>query len=506
MVDNKVSLFKNSVLGVISKVVDAAIKFITIPLLIGYYGKLDYGLIALSFSLNAYLRLLDLGINVGTIRFFSIWFKNNENEKIVLVSQTSIIFYGIIGTVNAFIFIFLGYYSDTLFKLELAQYESFRWMMYILAISSILNWVSFVFLQLLSAKEKFITIYTAELFRSILLVISAILAVYFKLSLPVYFLLFTISTLSVGFIYFMRLSDTGINPYLLIRPKWNTIAFKEVFHYSMAIFILGVFQLSARELRPILLTTFASDGLNSVTDFRILQTITGFIMVIGGVFMQLLLPIASRNSDQKGNFVNQKLAYKGTKYITIVLSYVVFIIVIFSKEILLLFLGPEYVYLSNNLIVWSVTILLFLHNSPVASMALASGKTKPLIYSTAIGAVISIIITIVLAPSFNVGAAVFGYFIYILIQMFFYYLYFIPKVLKLRSSIIFFKSFMPGILFTSVAAGITLLLSLLISDFSMQMEILIKMLFFTTIWIILIRIFVVKMEEVYSLIKNRDLF
>ena len=63
-------LFKGSALGIVSKVFDAAIKFITIPLLVGFFGKLDYGLIALAFSLNAYLRLMELGMNVGAIRFF----------------------------------------------------------------------------------------------------------------------------------------------------------------------------------------------------------------------------------------------------------------------------------------------------------------------------------------------------------------------------------------------------------------------------------------------------
>ena len=43
-------------------------------MLIGFFGKADYGLIALSFSLNAYLRLMELGMSTGAIRFFSIWF------------------------------------------------------------------------------------------------------------------------------------------------------------------------------------------------------------------------------------------------------------------------------------------------------------------------------------------------------------------------------------------------------------------------------------------------
>src|SRR5690606_35490023 len=66
-------IFSGSAWGIMAKILDAAAKFVTIPLLVGYYGKVDYGLIALAFSLNAYLRLMDLGMNVGSVRFFSMW-------------------------------------------------------------------------------------------------------------------------------------------------------------------------------------------------------------------------------------------------------------------------------------------------------------------------------------------------------------------------------------------------------------------------------------------------
>src|SRR5690606_41668064 len=66
-------IFSGSAWGIMAKILDAAAKFVTIPLLVGYYGKVDYGLIALAFSLNAYLRLMDLGMNVVSVRFFSMW-------------------------------------------------------------------------------------------------------------------------------------------------------------------------------------------------------------------------------------------------------------------------------------------------------------------------------------------------------------------------------------------------------------------------------------------------
>ena len=59
--------------GVISKVSEAAIKFFTIPLMLHYFGKDNYGILTLAISTNAYMGLLGLGINTGAVKYFSQW-------------------------------------------------------------------------------------------------------------------------------------------------------------------------------------------------------------------------------------------------------------------------------------------------------------------------------------------------------------------------------------------------------------------------------------------------
>src|SRR5690606_40773006 len=110
-------VFSGAVWGVLAKILDALAKFFTIPLLVGFYGKADYGLIALAFSLNAYLRLMDLGFNVGAVRFFSMWTADREWAKITNVSQSSIVFYGVLGLLTAAIFLSMSTYGKQLIDL-----------------------------------------------------------------------------------------------------------------------------------------------------------------------------------------------------------------------------------------------------------------------------------------------------------------------------------------------------------------------------------------------------
>ena len=46
-----------------SKFLSAAYAFVAVPILIGLYGKADYGLIGLALSINIYMTLLDLGFS-----------------------------------------------------------------------------------------------------------------------------------------------------------------------------------------------------------------------------------------------------------------------------------------------------------------------------------------------------------------------------------------------------------------------------------------------------------
>lgn len=447
--------------GIVSKVLDALAKFATIPMLVAHYGKADYALIALAFSLNAYLRLMDVGMNIGSIRFFSMWVSQSEIEKISAVSRSSMVFYGGIGIINAAIFVVIGLYGSHIFNLQADQAETFKWMMYILAFSTVFNWLSNVVSQLLMAHDELAWISKTATASSILNLVTAAVSISLDLSLALYFLLFTLSTLVVIPFNIFRLKVYRMKLSSLLQPHWDGSAFREILGYSLAIFAMGIFQFSADNLRPVLLGKFASQGITVLTEYRVIQTITMLVIAIGGVFLQVLLPSASKIYAENDSRKKETLVYTGTKYISIFLSFIVFLLIANSKTLLFLYMGEDYQDLWIWLSIWLVTVLLTMHNAPVSSFVLASGKTKPLIFSSAFGCIVSLPITVVLAKTYNVGAAVIGYFIYLLIQMVAYYAYYIPKILKLNSIRLLTRSFLPSLL----CGGLSVIVVYCISHF-----------------------------------------
>ena len=436
-------VFSGSVWGVLAKILDALAKFVTIPLLVGFYGKADYGLIALAFSLNAYLRLMDLGFNVGAVRFFSMWTADRKWEKIAAVSRSSIVFYGAIGLVNAAIFLTMSAYGQQLFNLTEAQLPLYRQMMVVLAFSTVLNWLSGVAIQLLSAMDELGFINRITAFSSVMNFAVALMAIQWHWGLITYFIGYTLATLMPIPFYVWRLKVFPVSRSSLLAPRWDGAAFREILLYSLAIFVMGLFQLTANNLRPLLLGKFA-DGVEVLTDYRVIQTIAMLIVAFGGVFMQVLLPSTSKAYAAGDHQRIERMVFNATKYISIFLSFMVFVLILNADDILLLYMGSDYSGLSLWLSLWLLTVLLSMHNTPVASLVLSTGKTRALVYSSAIACIVSLPITVVFAPSLQVGAAVVGYLVYMVLQIGFFYVYYIPKVLHLDGGRLFGRAFLPA--------------------------------------------------------------
>ncbi len=494
-------IFTGSAWGILAKIMDALAKFITIPLLVGYYGKADYGLIALAFSLNTYLRLMDMGMNIGSVRYFAKWESQSKYHKIARAARTSMVFYGVVGLLNATIFVAMASFGPSFFQITEDQVPVYKLMMYILAGSTVFNWLSNIVIQLLSAKDELGYVNRINSISIVLNFAVALIAIKFQWSLTLYFLFYTFSVLVVLPFNIYRLRVYPVSIASLLTPKWDTLAFKQIMSYSLAIFAMGIFQFSANELRPVLLAKYAS-GIEVLTDYRVIQTIAMLIMSFGSIFLQVLLPSASKIFAENNQAKMERMVFEATRYISIFLTLIVFALILNANKLLLVYMGEEYVHLGKWLIIWLLTLLLSIHNSPVASLILSSGKTRLLVYSAAIGCFASLPVTILLAEELGVGAAVIGYLVYMLIQISFYYLHYIPKVLMLNSRKIFFKGFFPSL----IGACFALFVAYYIGELWVISNTLLSMMVNSIVFLVAFMsyhlLFVIKMPEVVQVINK----
>ncbi len=428
----------------ISKVLNALLGFITVPLLLGYFGKAEYGILTLATACNGYMQLLDLGMNTGAVKFFSQWRAQGKTDLLNRVAHTNITFYILVALVNALLLVAIGLWGEGLFNITHSQFLQLRICLLIIALFSVMSWSAAAFNQLLVACQRIDFTMQMLCLQTLLKAVLVALVFIADLTLTEYFFWLTLVVAVLAVPYAVKCRSAGLIDNLKPGHAWKD--FRVVISFSLAIFALSLFQMTATQSRVIVLGIVSDDAASIAADFKILEVIPKFIIMLSGSFTAIFLPRASElvaGRDQAGMGV---FAYKWTR-LTSILSNVMCIPFIFAaSEALSAYVGVENSYLSQWLVLWCLTVLVQIHTTPGNSLVLAYGKTKVLVIVTAAACVLSIAINVVLYRRFGVGSAIIGYFVYVLILIGLHYLYFYRKLLNLSRRKMFSAFFWPTFL------------------------------------------------------------
>lgn len=422
-------------------IVNGVYGFISVPILIAYFGKSDYGLIGLAMSVNIYLRLMDLGFNSTNVRFFSNWLAKKELDKVRKLFQTSLAFYGSIGLLNALILLGISCFSSQLFHIQEEQGLILKHLFYILAISAFISWLTSCFDQLIKAHEYVGWMQKITLLPKLFQIGILGITVWCHLTIEWYYALTAFSMFLV--IPFAVHKIKNIAPYVSFTPFLDKRILKTILPYCLNIFSFGLFQFSINYLRPVFLGM--QGNIESVADYRILNGVITVVLMLGGAFMGVILPSASKVVALGDKEAQDRIAYDGTKYITVMLCFCCFGMMSVSKEMLQLYVGSDYLYLSVWLDLWLLTTLTA-HNQAISSLILSGSDIRAITYCTIVSSLIGLLACWFLIPIFDVGGTIIAYGIYGLIQVLFYYLFYWPKRMHIDSGKVFKYSFSPSVI------------------------------------------------------------
>lgn len=425
----------------ILNIVNAIYNFIAVPILIGYFGKEQYGLIGLAMSINVYMRLMDMGLNSTNVRFYSAWLAQKEYDKVRKSFQTSLSFYGCIGLVNAVILLIICAFSESIFNVTPEQNVILQHLLIILSVSAFCNWFSSCFDQLIKGTENVDWIQRRQLIPKFLQIFVLFATVFLHFSIEFYYILTCLATISIVPISVKKIKSEV--PFVGFIPRFDRLVFKEMLPYALNIFSFSLFQFSFYHLRPVFLGMQGTVG--SVADYRILNGVIMAVHMIGGAFMPVLLPSASKvraRNDMKSYY---RVAYDGTKYISILLCFCTFGMMSIGPDILTIYVGEEYLYLIPWFNLWLICNLVS-HNQAISSLILSGSDIRAISYNSAIASILGLVATWFLIPHYQIGGAVIGFAVYGTVQMLFYYLYYWPKKMQISSFRVFTQSFGPYLL------------------------------------------------------------
>lgn len=430
-------------------VVNAVYGFIAVPILISHFGKAEYGLIGLAMSVNVYMSLMDMGFNSTNVRFFSAWLAQKNYGRLLKGFQTSLSFYGTIGLINAVVLLIVAAFSGHIFNVTASQDIILKHLFYILAVSAFCQWFSSCFDQLIKATENVAWIQKRTLVTKILMIAVLAATVLFDLSIELYYTLTCLAVLAIVPMSIGKIKKE--TPFINFLPKWDRASFKEMLPYCMNIFSFSLFQFSFYNLRPVFLGMQGT--IESVTDYRILNGMISIVTMLGGAFTGILLPSTSKVVASHNEAAYYRMAYDGTKYISILICFCCFGMMSVGPEVLTLYVGKSYLYLIPWFNLWLLCTL-STHNQAISSLILAGSDIRALSYSSAFASFVGLVLSWCLIPRYQIGGVCIAFAVYSVIQLLFFYCYYWPKKMKINSAKVFNKCFFP-----SVLAGITALLT-----------------------------------------------
>lgn len=421
--------FKNVGWALSARLLTMLIKFFTVPIVLSCYGKVEYGLIVLASSLSGYMSIANLALPIGMIKHTAAWLGTGDFNKLEKASRSSFTFYGLIGFINASIFLVLAFWGVQFFNVPLDKEHTLKVVFIISAFGTLLTWPFSVVEQLLSGAEEIAWLEKINILQEILIIFITLIAIWLNLGIVYFYLLIlTASNLSIPvnlwkWSKYVSLKKTFI-------PGWYWKEFKSVLSYGLGLLVIGLSMTSAMQLRPIILAANSGLGIAAATDYRVLFGITGIIVTFQGAISRSLLPVASKAFAVSDQQLIETIIFKGTKYIWAVLALMVFGLIMVSDRLLIVYVGYQYVGLAPWLSLWLLSFMFF-YIAPVASVVMGSGKIRFLMISSPIAAVISITIAWFLSPKLGVGAVAISTLVYYSIAFLIYHVYYLPLILKI---------------------------------------------------------------------------
>lgn len=428
--------------SVLVNVVNAIYGFVATPLLISLFGKDEYGLIALAMSINSYMALMDLGLNSTNVRFFSKWLASGNTEKVKKLMQTCTAFYAVIGFLNAILLLVIYIFCDSIFKLTPDQSLILKQLLLVLSAMAIINWYTSCFSQLISATENIAWIQKRILLTKFLMIIVLLLTFILNLSVVAYFIGTQVVTLMVLPLTIKKiLKDT---PFVSLTAKFDWATFREILPYSLSIFSFAFFQFSFYNLRAVFLGI--QGGASDVAEFNVMNSLVHLATTVSSVFLGALLPSSTRIvvKGDKENYY--RLAYQGTKFITITLCFASLGMLTVSGDLMMIYVGESYMHLIPWLGLWLVLVVFSNHIQCISSLILAGSDVSAISRITMISSILGMITTWLTIPYYGAGGAILGNVVYSSFMVLFYWLYYYPQKMAINSCVVVFRSFLPFVL------------------------------------------------------------
>lgn len=330
-------LIKNSVFNIIGWVINILIGIITVPIFINKLNPELYGVLVLLLSLLGYYGLMDLGLGQAVIKFVAEYEAKKDFSSIYKYIFTATFFNIILGIIGTFVLI---YFSENLLILLNVPSKYIPMSLIAVRVFSVgffFSLLSTTFSSVFQGFQQYKITTLINMIINILIYLVSILGLYYGGGLIFLSIVFSFSYFLSFFIYFILLLTK--HPTILKKIEFNYNALKKLFSFSVFYFMSKILNTFSNYFIQFLIS-FILNPL-AVTYYSVPRKLVTSFSAFVGSGSAVLFPKVSELSSRNKNEEIIKLYYQSCKLISILSFPIFFMFLLFSKEILTIWIGNE---------------------------------------------------------------------------------------------------------------------------------------------------------------------
>src|ERR1700676_5408076 len=349
-------LAKNSIFNLIGMILPMFVGVVTIPSIIHGLGADGYGILSISWLVLGYFSIFDLGLSSATVKFVS---ENLSPEKIHKVPElvwTSLSLLVGLGCVGAVLTASLVPYAVThFFKMSPSFTGQARSSLFILCLALPILLANDSLRGVLEVTQRFYLVNIVKVPSSILFCLLAALVIPFNVHVTGIVCLLVLVRLISSFAY-LSFCFREI-PELRRNIRVSRAATRPLAVYGGWVMLTNIVSPIFGSLERFMIASIISVGM--LTYYSAPYDLVSKLLIFPASIVPSLFPYFSFHGSRSGTEVSE-VTSRVIKYLTILMVPLTAVFVFFAREILQLWLGPQFAQESAR-VLQRVAILFFLN-------------------------------------------------------------------------------------------------------------------------------------------------
>lgn len=363
-----------------------------------FLGPTDFGLITLASAVATIASTVVLmGMPQGVVRYVSFYKGNNDRERIkgVIVSALKVVLpLGIIAA------ILLVFFADVI-SIKVFHEPNLTLILRIFSFSVPFFGLYYIFIFAISGfQEMKYMVYVRDLFQNgtrLFLLVVLLLLGYGIYGAAFAYTFAIIATPFVAFYYLNKIFPVFGRGIKAISVK------RELFSFSWPLMFAGMIGLVMGWIDTLMLGYFLTAA--DVGIYRVSLSTASLLMIVPSSFVAIFFPVITEFYSKKETGELKAANAAVTKWIFMIVLPLVLLMVLFSKQVLYILYGAEYISGALVLCILGFGYLIISVFSPTNQLIQTIGRTKLIMVNTSVGAALDVILNFWLIPIYGIGGA-----------------------------------------------------------------------------------------------------